>query len=81
MQDKQDKAKNAHIKSLQAAFGAWVEDLRADEAKFDAARILKLDLYLFGSFQSESHCKELLLNQLCQYFYISIQTLLLLNQF
>ena len=67
MQDKQDKAKNAHVKSLQAAFGAWVEDLRADEAKFDADRILKLDFYLFVFLHPESHYKDILLNQ-CQYF-------------
>jgi len=67
VQDKQDKAKNAHVKSLQAAFGAWVEDLRADQAKFDADRILKLDFYLFVSLHPESHYKDILLNQ-CQYF-------------
>ncbi|CAL1153018.1 unnamed protein product [Cladocopium goreaui] len=38
----QDRARDAHAKSLQAAFAAWQEDLAADQSKFEADRILTL---------------------------------------
>ena len=40
----QDRARDAHAKSLQAAFAAWQEDLAADQSKFEADRILTLGL-------------------------------------
>jgi len=40
----QDRARDAHAKSLQAAFAAWQEDLVADQSKFEADRILTLGL-------------------------------------
>ena len=40
----QDRARNAHEKSLQAAFSAWAEDLKADQSKFEADLILTLGL-------------------------------------
>ena len=42
--ENQDRSRNAHQKSLEAAFAAWQEDLKSDETKFDADRILPLGL-------------------------------------
>ena len=38
----QDRARNAHSKSLEAAFAAWQEELRADQTQFAADLILPL---------------------------------------
>ena len=48
--ENQDRARNAHLKSLTAAFAAWTEDLKHDQTKFEAERILHLD----GSMPSET---------------------------
>lgn len=40
----QDQSKNALRKSLEAAFAAWVEELRADQAQFCADKVMLLDL-------------------------------------
>jgi len=42
--ESQDKAKNAHEKSLHAAFAAWMEDLKSDQTKFEAEKILTFGL-------------------------------------
>lgn len=39
----QDRSKNAHNKSMQAAYSAWVESLRSDQAQFESQRILPPD--------------------------------------
>lgn len=39
----QDRSKNAHNKSMQAAYSAWVESLRSDQAQFESQRILTPD--------------------------------------
>ena len=39
----QDRSRNALLKSLDAAFKSWCEDLRADESQFLAEKILYLD--------------------------------------
>lgn len=44
--ENQDRARNAHAKSLEAAFSAWMEDLRADQSKFEADKILTLSLLI-----------------------------------
>eukprot|EP00434_Breviolum_minutum_P009292 symbB.v1.2.008188.t2/scaffold450.1/size202773/7 len=36
----QDRSKNAHVKSMQAAFAAWVEQLRSDEVQFESQQIM-----------------------------------------
>ena len=38
----QDQSKNALRKSMEAAFKAWVEELRADQAQFCADKVLML---------------------------------------
>ena len=38
----QDRSKNAHVKSMQAAFAAWVEQLRSDEVQFESQQIMWL---------------------------------------
>ena len=40
MTQHQDKSKNALTKSHEAAFGAWVEELRADQSQFLSEKIL-----------------------------------------
>lgn len=40
----QDRSKNALLKSIEATYLVWVEDLRADEAQFVSDRILNLRL-------------------------------------
>ena len=40
MTQQQDKSKNALTKSHEAAFGAWVEELRADQSQFLSEKIL-----------------------------------------
>lgn len=40
----QDRSKNALLKSIEATYLAWVEDLRADQAQFVSDRILNLRL-------------------------------------
>lgn len=42
----QDRSRNALLKSLDAAFKSWCEDLRADESQFLAEKILYLGLGL-----------------------------------
>lgn len=44
VQAHQDKSRSAKVKSLEAAFLAFTEDLKADEAAFTAERILQLEL-------------------------------------
>lgn len=39
----QDRSKNAHNKSMQAAYSAWVESLRSGQAQFESQRILPPD--------------------------------------
>ena len=46
MSKHQDSARNALAKSHEAAFVAWQEELRADQAQFIADRILNLGIYL-----------------------------------
>lgn len=36
----QDKSKNARLKSEEAAFAAWLEELRADQTQFVAEKVL-----------------------------------------
>lgn len=38
----QDKARNALLKSIQAAYSSWCEDLKADQAQFESEKILRL---------------------------------------
>ena len=38
----QDRSKNAMSKSLQAAFGAWCEQLREDQTLFESRKIMML---------------------------------------
>lgn len=38
----QDRSKNAHSKSMMAAYNAWTESLRSDQAQFESQRILSL---------------------------------------
>ena len=40
----QDRSKNAHLKSLEAAFSAWCEQLESDQVQFESDRILCLGL-------------------------------------
>jgi len=40
MAQHQDKSKNALTKSHEAAYGAWVEELRADQSQFLSEKIL-----------------------------------------
>lgn len=40
----QDKSRNAHLKSIQAAFTSWCEDLKADETQFLSEKILWLGM-------------------------------------
>ena len=39
----QDRSKNAQEKSLQAAFAAWLESLRADQVLFESQKIMTLN--------------------------------------
>ena len=48
----QDRSRNALQKSLEAAYGAWVEQLKGDQTQFEAEQILILGSYLFKRFQS-----------------------------
>lgn len=41
----QDKSKNALQKSHEAAFNAWVEELKADQAQYLSEKVLHLNLY------------------------------------
>ena len=43
----QDRAKNAHLKSLDAAFSAWTEDLKSDHTQFESDRIVLLGFAIF----------------------------------
>ena len=45
----QDKSRNAHEKSLQAAFAAWAEDLKADQTKWEAEQILFLGCVIMSA--------------------------------
>ena len=45
--EKQDRSQNAHNRSLEAAFLAWCEDLKSDEMKFEADKLLMLVTDLF----------------------------------
>ena len=40
----QDASRNAHARSLEAAFAAWQEDLRSDQSRFEAEKIMTLGL-------------------------------------
>ena len=46
----QDKSKNALQKSMEAAFNSWVEELKADQAQFQADKILTLDFCFINLF-------------------------------
>lgn len=43
--ENQDRARNARNRSLEAAFAAWAEDLRSDQTKFEADKILILGFH------------------------------------
>ena len=44
MSQHQGRSKNALLKSHEAAFNAWVEELRADQAQFMSEKVMHLGL-------------------------------------
>ena len=40
--ESQDRSKNAHLKSMQAAYASWEENLRADQVTFESQKIMTL---------------------------------------
>jgi len=45
----QDKSKNARLKSEEAAFAAWLEELRADQTQFVAEKVLRPSCNISGT--------------------------------
>lgn len=67
---RQDKSKNALMKSMEAAFNSWVEELRADQAQFCADKILTLNfcfmkLFFFVPSISSPLGKTMLMSWVC----------------
>jgi len=51
----QDRSKNAHSKSMLAAYNSWIESLRSDQAQFESQRILIPGcIYSLGKYSLDS---------------------------
>jgi hypothetical protein len=61
MSANQDRARSALQKSVEAAYNAWVEQLKTDQTQFESEKILPLDPILKGLHPHSFNCSGYLL--------------------